>query len=1000
MTTFERAYKKIQNLSTDFDTHKKAYLSHGYTEAQVRQDFIDKFLTALGWDVAHNDQKNPFEQEVKVERNVDIGTSQRRADYAFYLAPNYRDVRLYVEAKKPFGELATKDNYFQIIRYGWNSQTPIAILTNYEQTHVIDCRYKPDIDTSLDHVISRFHFSDYGSKEKFAEIYYLISHEAVSNGSLDKFAESLPKKRGKSVQRGLFKGGYQSIDSAFLEELDEYRDILARNFKNHNPELDGEILTEITQRTIDRLVFLRFLEDKLIETKESVSNFGSKSTVWGDFVAASHRLDNIYNGIVYKKHSLLDSSSFHVDDAAFGDVCEKLCHINSPYDFNVIPIHILGSIYERFLGKVIVTTDKRARVEDKPEVRKAGGVYYTPEYIVRYIVDNTVGRLIDGKTPAKISEMRFADIACGSGSFLICIYDCLLRYHRSWYNSNPTKIKKGDCIQHEDGTFHLSLLTKREILINNIFGTDIDPQAVEVAQLSLYLKLLEEESTASAREYQLEFHETLLPSLTKNIICGNSLIGTDILDGDRYLFDQGRERRLNPMNFTDRFPGIMKDGGFDVIVGNPPYVRIQGFPRDQIDYFRDHFMSATGNYDLYVNFVERGFSLLRAGGLFGYILPNKFLRTDYGEGLRRWLSAQNAISEIIDFGASQVFHATTYTCLLFLRKIQNKVITYSKSKATAEDLLAKESVLYSPASLTSAPWMFAKDEEASIIDKISKNSLSLLNLPAYMSRGHSSGDDEIFVLEKGAEDIEPEILREPIFAKDFGRYSFTPPDKWRIIFPYFKKDGTYRLYTEQELRNKFPSAYAYLASHKTKLKKRKQYKEWYGYSAPRNLDLHDTAQIIVPLLADKGIFALIPNDKGGNLCPMASGGFTITLSEQCSMRPEYILGLLNSNLLFWKLGQTSNIFRGGWITCTKQYFGELPIKTIDFSSKEDKSRHDHIVNLVEHNIETRKHLAAAILDKDRSYYLNRCTDLDNQINNLVYELYELNDMEIRIVEGT
>ena len=293
----------------------------------------------------------------------------------------------------------------------------------------------------------------------------------------------------------------------------------------------------------------------------------------------------MYNGVVFKRHDILDADEFQVDERAFAGICERLAHINSPYDFNAIPLHILGAIYERFLGKVIVATEKRARVEEKPEVRKAGGVYYTPEYIVRYIVANTVGKLIENKTPAQIAEMRFADIACGSGSFLLGVYDLLLRHHGNYYNSLPKAeraraVKQGDCIDRE-GKLYLSLRAKREILLNNIYGVDIDAQAVEVAQLSLYLKLLEEETTASAKQYLLEFAHTaklkkLLPDLGKNIVCGNSLIGMDIINGKLFAADE--ERKLNPMNFEDVFPETMKRGGFDAVVGNPPYVLLQDSP--------------------------------------------------------------------------------------------------------------------------------------------------------------------------------------------------------------------------------------------------------------------------------------------------------------------------------------------------------------------------------------------------------------------------------------
>ena len=605
---FDDAFSRVKQLAADFKASENFYLSPAYQEAEARRDFIDKFLLALGWDVNHDTQKNPYEQEVKVERK-EHGVSQRRADYAFYLAPNFRDVKFYIEAKKPFGDIATPDNYFQTIRYGWNSQTPIAALFDFEQFEIVDCRFKPDLETALQRNLKKFHFSQYADQEKFAEIYWLFSREAVAGGSLEKYAETLPKKRG-AVPRGLFKGGYQSIDEAFLEELDAHRETLARIFKNTNSKLDGEALTEATQRTLDRLVFIRFLEDKLIEPQYLVSKFGERGSAWGDFIAASRRLDGIYNGIVFKKNDILDSPDFKVDDDQFGDICEALCHINSAYDFNAIPIHILGSIYERFLGKVIVATAKRATVEEKPEVRKAGGVYYTPEYIVRYIVENTVGKLIEDKTPAQIAEMRFADIACGSGSFLLGVYDLLLRYHTKFYNENPGKAKKGDVMPREDG-LHLSLQKKRDILVNNLYGVDIDNQAVEVAQLSLYLKLLQDETPGSTRQYFLDFEQqALLPTLNKNIVCGNSLIGTDVLSGE--LFEPVEERKLNPMDYEQRFPEILNRGGFDAIVGNPPYVRQETLSNIK-GYLESHYQSFDGVADLYAYFMEKSLQPVKSG---------------------------------------------------------------------------------------------------------------------------------------------------------------------------------------------------------------------------------------------------------------------------------------------------------------------------------------------------------------------------------------------------
>jgi tRNA1(Val) A37 N6-methylase TrmN6 len=626
-------------------------------------------------------------------------------------------------------------------------------------------------------------------------------------------------------------------------------------------------------------------------------------------------------------------------------------------------------------------------------------VYYTPEYVVRYIVEETVGSLLKGKTPEDVRRMRFADIACGSGSFLLSVYDLLLRFHTSYYNAtktNKARGRKAGCVEHEDGSLHLSLLQRRDILLNNIYGVDIDPQAVEVAQLSLYLKLLEDENVATARRYQLEFREALLPSLNSNIVCGNSLIGWDIHEGR--LFEREEEFKLNPMDFNKSFSRVMADGGFDAIVGNPPYVRIQGFPRKQIDYLSKNYRSAVGNFDLYVTMVERAYNLLKEGGRLGQILPNKFFKTDYGAGLRRFISENKALAKVVDFGAEQVFDATTYTCLLFLSKGERSAFLYAQSQANEGAL---NSTVFSTKGVDrfgADAWSFTDDRAAKLLEKLGERSQPLLSLPADMSRGSSSGDDEVFMISDSEAEVEEAVLRTPVFASDFSRYSFSPAGEWRIIFPYVQDGDAYRLYTEQEMERLYPKAYAYLLLHRDKLERRNQYKAWYAYSAPRNLTLHDRAQILVPLLANRGLFAFIPEETRGTLCLMASGGFSVTVPERCPVSPKYLLGVLNSRLLFWKLRHLSNLFRGGWITCTKQYFGELPIRTIRFDEPSEKAQHELMVQLVEQMLLLKQQLASSHTDRDRNFYERKCVDLEHQLDNLVYTLYGLSDEEIAVVE--
>jgi type I restriction-modification system DNA methylase subunit len=946
---FEGAFEKVSKLAATFQANEPRYLSADYQEAQARKDFIDKFFIALGWDVNHDEQTNPYEQEVKVEPSVSAG-GQRRADYAFHLAPNYRDVRFFVEAKKPHGDIGTAENYFQTIRYGWPNGTPLAVLSDFEQFHVLDCRYKPDIDTALHRHVARYHYSEYIDRKKFAELYWLFSREAVANGSLEKRAKELPKPRGKAVQRGLFPGGYQRFDESFLKELDEHRASLAHTFKNNNPKLDSETLTELAQRTLDRLVFLRFLEDKGIEPQRLVDKFGDKGTAWEDFIAASRRLDDIYNGIVFKHHDILDGDKFRVDDTTFADICESLAHINSPYDFNAIPIHILGSIYERFLGNVIVATDKRAKVEPKPEVRKAGGVYYTPEYIVRYIVENTVGKLIAGKTPDQIAEMRFADIACGSGSFLLGVFDLLLTYHGHYYNDNPTKARKGDCINH-DGKLYLSLRKKREILLNNIYGVDIDAQAVEVCQLSLYLRLLKDETTASTHQYLLEFTHVaqmkkLLPDLSKNIVCGNSLIGRDILEGQ--LFASEQERKLNPMNFEDAFPEVMKRGGFDAIVGNPPWISLSGkfrnevYPQSAVDYLIRRYRGNTYMPNMYEYFVAQGLGLARGGGAFSFVVPDRLGFNSQFVGLRKRILDEARILSLV---YKVPFPGITADTLIFVvqkgKADPNHVVGISEYEKKA--ISRPQAVL-----MQDPTHRFEYFENAEVMELVARLENATKTTPisslCKSTSGFGGKSQLITPVRKSKAQI-PTIKGDSI-----GRYEF----RRQYWFEFKKQNITGRTTDVLKL------------------------------GAQEKILLRKTGDHIVATYDDSGIF------------PEQSLYFLYANRSEMSFK--FLLGVLNSRLLnaYYRAKCLTNIRSIAQVK--KVDLDQLPIPVLKLTDAADKARHDEMVAKVDAMLEAKKQLAKAKTDKDKTYYENKCAALDGQIDRLVYDLYGLTDQEIQIVE--
>jgi type I restriction-modification system DNA methylase subunit len=950
--SLEQAYEAVKKLVEDFKAHERDYLSPNYQESHVRQDFIDKFFIALGWDVTHERQKNPHEYEVQIENRVQIGSTQQRADYAFFLAPNFRDPKFFVEAKKPARELENPDFFYQTMRYGWNGNTPIAILTDFEEFYVIDCRLKPTIKEALSRRIQSFHYTDYADKEKFVWIYYLFSREAVAGNSIEKFAAKLESPKGGKVVRGVSKS--QPVDDVFLAELDGYRESLAKGFKKSNQELDGEELTEAVQRTIDRLVFIRFLEDKLIEEKE-IANLIDRQMAWELFVGYCRKLEPKYNGLIFKPHPVIDSEKFKPpDEEVFREICEGLAGRESPYNFAQIPISILGSIYERFLGKVVHATDKRVKVEEKPEVRKAGGVYYTPDYIVRYIVKETVGKLIEGKTPDEISKMAFADIACGSGSFLIEVYDLLLKYHERYYTEHPEKAKKGDTEQRE-GRKVLSLKKRQEILVNNIYGVDIDYQATEVTQLSLYLKLLEDVTTNDAYQFSL-LKEKILPNLSNNIVCGNSLIGRDIVEGN--LFPDVDESKLKPMNFEDAFPEVMHHGGFDAVVGNPPYRMIQPHNTEEviIEYMKQHYVAAEFKIDLFHLFLQKAMTLIREKGNAGYIVPSSILNNVYAEDLRKWLMSYSSIVSIAVAKEKVFANAEVHTCVMIFSKdskADERLVNRIQTTGDLSEDFASTPVFSSYSrqadflSLPGTVWNISVNESnAALIRRLISQSKEL-NATAKINRGLITGDRSKYFAKKKETKKHIAIIA----GTDVQRYFVKPPGE----FVLFERPETAGGCWDEEV---------HLAPHKVVV---------------RQIGAGPTAGIL--------------------LRPIAVTGNIFTVMSENLQYEMFLLGVINSKLadFYWRV--MFNDFKSSFPQVTIFSLSQLPIRVLDLTVDKDKTRHDHIVNLVERMLAAKEELGKAKTEAETTRLERECESLDRQIDQAVYELYGLTEEEIRVVEN-
>lgn len=1014
--TFEQAHATIKELILNFQKNENHYLSPTYSEAEVRQEYIDPFFTALGWDVGSKINKNPHEREVVIEKtqSQEDSFSKKRADYAFYIAPNFKKEVFFVEAKKPSRTLRlNKEDYFQTAKYGYNSGTGISILFDFEEFVMIDCRFKPDKDTVLATQIKYYKYTDFLEEEAFSEIYFLFSRNAVAEGKLQNYILNLPttKKTGKSRQLKLNKAGQLTLDQDFLNFVELARVNIAQAVYNNHSEFKNYELTEAVQKILDRLVFIRFLEDKSIEGEYIIKKIFTSAYPWNKFVEESRRLEAKYNSIVFKK-AFFDKEDFlEKDNTYFNEVVVDFLASESPYNFNYIPIEIIGNIYERFLGKTIEIEDHKVKIDLKPAVRKAGGVFYTPSYIVEYIVQNTVGKQIEGKSPKEIAKLTFADISCGSGSFLIGIFDHLIQYHQNYYFHHPKEAEKEGCLYDEDSaTWKLSLHQKKQILLNNVYGVDIDHQATEVAQMSLLLKLLEHENLfTTAQQQSLFVADKILPTLSENIKSGNSLIGKDVVFQGKMKFDNYEEElKINPFDFEPAFPKVFKNGGFDAIIGNPPYVKEDIdksiFENIKIGKLNKYYQ---GKMDLWYFFTCYGLDLLKEKGLLGYISPNNWV-TSYGAKKLRFKIKNDSIIDLyIDFNDYKVFKdANIQTCILILSKNKSKNNYYTKYKLINKSIRNESEVKNHLVTLDEILIENNYDENEIYFNDFEKNALlsKLNNISNFKLTKEEIGNGidvlQDFVKQSHLEHLDELVkINDGIFVlknSEINHMKLTN-EELKILKPYYDSQNIKRYYFNNSANYKIIYAdekfrinidlYPNLKIHLDKFKNimTSAYKP-YGLHRPRNIN-YFLGEKIFSLRKTKDVsFTYTKYDS------FVSRAFLIIKSTRISL--IYLSGLLNSKLINFFF-HNSGKKQGSQLQIDKEPLLQIPIyKT------ENKEQEDKMINLVNQMLESKKREKEANSDREKEYIADHIKSLDYQIDRLVYEMYGLSDEEIEIVEGS
>lgn len=1004
------APQELKELVARYSANRDEFRKGTFNETQARVELIDPLFALIGWDMANRKGYSDEYKEVVHEDRVRVEGKSKAPDYAFRIGGNRK---FQLEAKKPAINIGTDGSAaFQVRRYAWSASLSLCVLTNFENLAIYDAAARPAKTDSARKARAKFYsYTDYESK--WDEIRDLLSPHGIQKGNFARFAAGAGTRRGSTT-----------IDNQFLEEIEEWRRSLAVDIAAHNRSLDLRALNSSVQLLIDRIVFLRIAEDRGIEKYGRLQAAASKPQIYKRLVSAFLDADRRYNSGLFHliQQGPTDTDvdalapNLKISDSVLEPIINGLYYPDSPYEFSEMPADVLGQVYERFLGKVITLKGGVAEIELKPEVKKAGGVYYTPSYIVRYLVDATIGVDLSASQVTDISgtgkraaaPYRVVDPACGSGSFLIEVYQKLLDWYLAQYVAAEKTYSKGKnaTIYKSGGNWRLRIAERKRILLDHVYGVDIDSQAVEVTKLSLLLKVLEGESSDDiARQLDL-FKDRVLPDLDDNIQCGNSLIGdeykalypTDMLDPEiRYT--------INAFDWKKRFPTVFKSGGFDAVVGNPPYFSI-----DKTWGAGDHKTTAlkslyprvhTDKTDIYYYFLAKGLDITQ--GKLGFIVSRAFLEAVKAEKLRSYLSANSGVIEVFDFQNFPVFDGVGITTAMILlskreRPRQTRVVKVSgtiTANDRTEKFLAESEKLprftISRTSLSSTPWRLSNSDISAVYARIDEAGQQLSRI-CKIGQGMQTGLNSVFG-RKTQEDVDqmgalPSQVRHRVRNTDIQRFHINERDE-------------VMLYLEDEsMFDSLPSGIKkYLKGERAALEKRAAYKrgncEWWRYTWPLQKELYVGPRIICPYLAKENRFAI---DASFNFIGLTDT--TVIFPSQEREDLKYICGVLNSRLLNLRFKGIGKLKNNG----IREYFdnavSQMPIRRINWNTKRDVAIHDRIVALhdvlAEALLALEQPLAATVARDLRAQALASETELDE----LVCELYGFTVEELSGAEPT
>jgi hypothetical protein len=987
MTKIEQLQRLVDRYKGDLALHR----SPAYNETQLRTDFLDQLFIILGWDITNSNGKPTNEREVLVEEGLKAkaGENAKKPDYTFRL---FSERKFFVEAKKPSVHIESDpEPAKQVRRYGFTAKLKVSVLSNFEYTAIYDCSNQvAEADTVTNSRIKLYHYTEL--VDNIEEILHLVGRESVYTGRFDDEWSGIEDKISR-----------YSVDDLFLEQINQWRLILADEFLKIKPKLNEEELNDLTQNYINSIVFLRVCEDRDLEEYETLYHYAANR----DFQSLTKQLkqsDKKYNsGLFSLSHS---DELISNEESSIWAIIEQLYFPQSTYSFSVFSSDILGNIYEVFLSERI-KVNSEGEVEIQPKDNHIDrDVVTTPNHIVKEIVRNTIVEYCKGKTDEQILSSKFADIACGSGTFLLEVFQTIQDVLTDYYIDHD-KSKLQQLTPH---SYKLKFEAKKEILTRCIYGVDKDFNAVNACSFGLLLKLLEGESKDT-----IGTKKPILPRTDNNILFGNSLI--DLSDNVK----QSDLLKVNPFNVNH---------SFDVIVGNPPYMateHMQQITPAELTIYKKKFKSAHKQFDKYFLFVERSMQLLKEGGQLGYILPSKFTKVGAGQKLRKLLADNKYLYKLISFGSNQVFRdKTTYTCLLFLTKSKHDKFSFYEVKDYKKWLNREDRSLlsstYEVDTLDSDTWILEKETndilkkmysksntlEEVLGKKAIENGIQTSATAHYIHKEIKTENGYIFFEYEGKQyQVEKELTR-PYFETvrngedHFYTYKDVDPNAF-VIYPY-KKVGERVLFIEyDELLHNFPRMLDFLQVVKNHLNNGKRSikpdpktpNEWYRYGRAQALENCDVAQKIIVGVLSNGFKYSIDNHRTFVSSGGTAGYSIINVPDTCQYSIYYIQAVLTSRYLEWFASVYGEVFRGGFIARGTKIQKRMPIPTIDFTKPTEVKKHKAVADLQK----SLNKLHADILKADArsKLTLERKFDSDaKKMDGLIKDLFGLGDLDCKI----